>query len=269
MPSSYEGRCDLERGAAARSWSGTATRRRPTSPSPIARWPTTRGGSAASSAPARRTPSAVLGRRRLRTLRELAARTTGRRGRSRTPAGPRRGPGRQPARPAVRPDLPARAPTARSARLAGATGLPEGSPARARVRRPGRAAGSAGRLAARGRSSSIGRGRDRGRAGRAGSGRLRVRRLAGAARVAPSCCPIAKSGPGPTGRVPRRRGQPPAGRSTTTTGGSSTCWPATSPPPSPTPAPTRRSGGGPRRWPSWTAPRPRSSPTSATSSARR
>ena len=34
-------------------------------------------------------------------------------------------------------------------------------------------------------------------------------------------------------------------------------------------APTRRSGGAPRRWPSSTAPRPRSSPTSATSSARR
>ena len=33
--------------------------------------------------------------------------------------------------------------------------------------------------------------------------------------------------------------------------------------------PTRRSGGVPRRWPSSTAPRPRSSPTSATSSARR
>ena len=34
-------------------------------------------------------------------------------------------------------------------------------------------------------------------------------------------------------------------------------------------APTRRSGGAPRRWPSSTAPRPRSSATSATSSARR
>ena len=38
---------------------------------------------------------------------------------------------------------------------------------------------------------------------------------------------------------------------------------------SPTRAPTRTSGAAPRRWPSWTAPRRRSSPTSATSSARR
>ncbi len=41
------------------------------------------------------------------------------------------------------------------------------------------------------------------------------------------------------------------------------------PPGSPTPRRSRRSGGGPRAWRSWIAPRPRSSPTSPTSSARR
>ena len=45
--------------------------------------------------------------------------------------------------------------------------------------------------------------------------------------------------------------------------------PARSRPASPTRRPTRRSGGAPRRWPSSIAPRPRSSATSATSSARR
>ena len=45
--------------------------------------------------------------------------------------------------------------------------------------------------------------------------------------------------------------------------------PATSAPPSPTRAPTRRSASAPRPWPNWTGPRPPSSATSATSSARR
>ena len=93
-------------------------------------------------------------------------------------------------------------------------------------------------------------------------------------------CP-AGSGRCPAGRGPSRRGGPsscrwrsrarrdspgsswrgsaPGWPSTTTTGASWTCWPATSPPPSPTPGPTRRSGGGPRRWPSSTGPRPPSS----------
>ena len=50
---------------------------------------------------------------------------------------------------------------------------------------------------------------------------------------------------------------------------SSTWWPTSSPPRSPTRWPTRPNGSGPRRSPSWTAPRPTSSPTSATSSAPR
>ena len=70
-------------------------------------------------------------------------------------------------------------------------------------------------------------------------------------------------------RRPRRRRSTRSGRSTTPTAASSTWSPARSRPASPTRTPTRRSGGAPRRWPSSTAPRPRSSPTSATSSARR
>ena len=50
---------------------------------------------------------------------------------------------------------------------------------------------------------------------------------------------------------------------------SSTSSPARSPRRSPTPRPMRRSAGAPRRWPRSTGPRRRSSPTSATSSARR
>ena len=77
------------------------------------------------------------------------------------------------------------------------------------------------------------------------------------------------AGPGPAGRFPRRRRQslpavrrrlrrlPRPGRR------------HRSPPASPTRGPTRRSASAPRRWPRSTAPRPRSSPTSATSSARR
>ncbi|MFC7511359.1 histidine kinase dimerization/phospho-acceptor domain-containing protein [Streptomyces thermocarboxydus] len=49
--------------------------------------------------------------------------------------------------------------------------------------------------------------------------------------------------------------------------GSSSWPPDTSPPASAAPAATRPSSGAPRNWPSWTGPRPRSSPTSATSCA--
>ena len=65
------------------------------------------------------------------------------------------------------------------------------------------------------------------------------------------------------------RRQPAPRASTTATARSSSWPPGRSPPRSATRAPTRRSAGAPRRWPSSIAPRPRSSPTSATSSARR
>ena len=94
------------------------------------------------------------------------------------------------------------------------------------------------------------------------------RRLAGA--VAAGGRPAdGEAGADAARRVRRGRASAPAGRSTTAIAGSSTCWPVRSPPPSPTPGPTRKSGGGPRRWPSSTGPRPPSSPTSATSSAPR
>ena len=121
-------------------------------------------------------------------------------------------------------------------------------------------AGRRGAARARARASS--------RSRRRASATLARRRLAAAADAAPSCC---------RSRRAARPGAPAcwssasirSACSTTAIAASSTWSPARSPPRSPTPRPTRRSGGAPRRWPSSTAPRPRSSPTSATSSARR
>ena len=81
--------------------------------------------------------------------------------------------------------------------------------------------------------------------------------------------PIAASGETGRRRASSSRASTRSACSTTATPASSTWSPARSPPPSPTPRPTRRSAGAPRRWPRSTAPRRRSSPTSATSSARR
>ena len=66
-----------------------------------------------------------------------------------------------------------------------------------------------------------------------------------------------------------RRRQSRAARWTIGTATSSSWPPITSRPPSATPSRSRRRGAAPRRWPRSIAPRPRSSATSATSSARR
>ena len=71
------------------------------------------------------------------------------------------------------------------------------------------------------------------------------------------------------GRASSSRASTPSVCSTAAMPASSTWSPARSPRPSPTPRPTRRSAGAPRRWPRSTGPRRRSSPMSATSSARR
>ena len=70
-------------------------------------------------------------------------------------------------------------------------------------------------------------------------------------------------------RVPGRRAEPVPPARRAATAASSSWSPGTSPPGSPARAATRPSSGAPRSWPSWTGPRPRSSPTSATSSAPR
>ena len=210
----------------------------------------------------------VLGRRRLRTLRELAARTNEE---TRTVGDACRAAARILA--GHPEDLPFALiylvdADARTARLAGCTGLPEGSPAaaaRMSLAGPGdepdagwplSAVATAGDalvvtdLARRFGPLPVAGGLGRSRPGRPSSCRSAARgRIGWPASWSP--------------------GSAPAGRSTTITRASSTCSPATSPPRWPTPAPTRTSGAGPRRWRSSTAPRPRSSPTSATSSAPR
>ena len=78
--------------------------------------------------------------------------------------------------------------------------------------------------------------------------------------------------PTPASRNPPASSSPAStrtARSTRPTAASSSCWPARSPPASRASAHGRPSAGARRRWPSWTARRPTSSPTSATSSARR
>ena len=198
----------------------------------------------------------TIGERRLRTLRELAARTT-ERGEVRRGRLPDRRPhaGREPARPALRPPLPAR--RRRQDRSPGRGHGPAGRP---RPPRPGasiwplRTANSPGGRCVPCWSQAVPR------SSRTwGSGSARCPAACGLShRSGPSSCrwrsPARPDSPGSSWP-----GSAPGWCSTTTTGASSTCWPARSPPPSPTPGPTRRSGSGPRRWPNWTGPRPPSS----------
>ncbi len=81
--------------------------------------------------------------------------------------------------------------------------------------------------------------------------------------------PLRAGEPGTNLGVPGRGQSAHAARLTTRTAASSSLSPARPRRPSRTPAPTRRNGSGPRHWPSSTGPRPPSSPTSAMSSARR
>ena len=208
------------------------------------------------------TTGRVVGERRLKTLRELGSRTTDGRevGRGGVPERRRGHRRREPPRPAVRASSTCSTPTSGTARAGRSrAGLAEGSLAAQPVvdrscRDRGRAPWPLRRVPGDGR----GRGGDRpGAAARAAAGR----RVAGAAAHAPSSCRSSKSGqdrspaswsPGVSPRRAARR------RSTAV---SSTCWRARSPPRSPTRAPTRRSGAAPRRSPSSTARRPRSSAT--------
>ena len=82
-----------------------------------------------------------------------------------------------------------------------------------------------------------------------------------AGRLGPAAAPGAAlpdraAGPGRPGRAVLVAAlNPLPARSTTPTAASSSWWPGRSRPASPTPAPTTRSGAGPRRWPSSTAPK--------------
>ena len=240
----------------------TATRRRPTTPSPTARSPTTTAAPAGSSAPTPTTPSASSAS-----------------GSSACCASWR--PARRTRAPSTRPATQRRACLATNPRdlpfaliyLVDADARRRGAGRRVRDRRghpaaPRRpslddrlGAGPSPRCCGRTRpclvadlAASFGT-LPRG----PGSGR-RIRRSVAAHRAVR---------PDGRGRRPGRRAEPVPAASTTATAASSTWSPARSPPASPTPRPTRRSASAPRRWPSSTAPRPPSSPTSATSSARR
>ena len=234
------------------SSSAAATPRRPTTRSPTARWPTTTGAIAGMLCVVREDTERVIGERRLATLRDLGAGHDDRAHRGRGAGRGAHAPRRRPALAAVRARSTSTTTTAR-ARLGA-------RPSRDRTRRTAARA----TRAARGRSASEA---------------LLVEDLASASptcRPAPGTSrrdqalvvPLPQQGQGAR-RVPRRRRSTGTGRSTRATAASSTWSPARSPPASPTPAPTRRSAGAPRRWPSSTGPRRRSSPTSATSSARR
>ena len=204
------------------------------------------------------TTERVLGERRLKTLRELAARTQKARDRRGGLRGRGRRPRREPGRPAVRAALPARRRRHARRRSPAPRGLEPGdaaAPARIDLAGggpPWPLARASSRPARRGSSSEL-----------PGEPRL----AAGAARAL--VLPIAQPGEGrPAGvlvaalsprlvlddelpQLPRARRR------------------RRSPPPSPTPARWPRPRPAPRRWPSSTAPRRRSSATSATSSARR
>ena len=254
----------LERGAAARPGAATATRKKPTSPSPTARCPPMMAGSAAFSAPSRKTRNGFSASGGCAPCGSC-------------PPGPR-GHGRssKPARAAT--DTLAQNPhdlpfaliylldgEGKVARLAGATGLPDGSPARP---------ASIDLTSSDGRAACWplrpGCGHGPGRVGGGAGGPLRspaVRRLAGPAAAGHR---PARMQPGQdrlagflvAGISPRRvfdddyRGfiDLLAGHVATAVANA---------------GPTRRRSGGPRRWPNSTGPRRRSSRTSATSSARR
>ena len=153
-----------------------------------------------------------------------------------------------------------------AARLACRTaGLAAGAPGRPGRHRPGR-------IGAPGRSPAVLAGRGRSTVDDLG------RRFAAPARRAPGTEPPQQAvvaadraaGPGRARRASWSPASTPTARSTTPTGGfldlSAGQIAAGA---RQRAAPTRRSAGAPRRWPRSTAPRPRSSRTSATSSARR
>ena len=178
-----------------------------------------RAASAASSAPAPRTPQRVIGERRLRTLRELAARTPARARPPRTPARPLRGTlAENPHDLPFALHLPARRrrTTARAGRVRPAS--PEARPQPARPSTWRRTAQRAVAVRARSRARA-------GRAGRRPAAAVRAaarRRLAGAAAARPSSCRSAARARTGAAGVPGRRASARAGCSTTTTGASST-----------------------------------------------
>ena len=94
------------------------------------------------------------------------------------------------------------------------------------------------------------------------------RRLVRAAAARPSRCPCAGSASASRTAISSSASTVTAS-STTTTAVSSSWWPASSPARSPGPGRSRRNGSAASNWPSSTAPRPPSSPMSATSCARR
>ena len=208
------------------------------------------------------TTERVVGERRMATLRDLAAAVATTRTETRGARRGHRAADRRRRRPAVQPHLPDRR---RRHRTAGLRHRDRAGIAR------GSATISADDPAPVWPLSSL-------RAGEQVTGRRPGQRPPAAAHRRVGRPPDAGGGradhlghPGGAGgrRIPRDRAQP-APRATTTATAASSSWSRTrSVPAWPTPPATRPSAGGPRRWPSWTGPRPTSSATSATSSARR
>ena len=260
------GEGDLGRRRCCCSWSAAAIPRRPTTPSPTARCPTTTARSAACSASSPKRPSASSA-----SAGCAAAR-----------AGRRRSPRRATADEvfdARRPALPRDA-SARPALHADSTcSSDDGKRARLVVEQRHRRGPSGRRpqsltvddcraLADRRRAAQHARADARRRS--RGTIRAHCRPAPGTRRRAgDGLLPIAQQGQTSRAGVFIAGTQPVSPVRRRAIAASSIWSPARSPPASPTRAPTRTSGAAPRRWPRSTAPRRRSSPTSATSSARR
>ena len=170
----------------------------------------------------------------------------------------------EPARPAVRDDLHRRARTRRARELVGASGIAPGHPAAPETIARRRRVALADRRRCCGRKSvrivaNLRRARRRGHSRRA------LAASADPGRAAFRFCRPAK----PAAQAFLSSASIRSACSTTTIAASSASSPARSRRRSPTPRPMRRNAAAPRRWPRSTAPRRRSSPTSATNSARR